>query len=58
MSILDILRQYGLATRQEINFAKSSVPFGYNIPEVAWVVLKWNLGICKDGGMGSNLGLP
>ncbi|KAG7535395.1 Endonuclease/exonuclease/phosphatase superfamily [Arabidopsis thaliana x Arabidopsis arenosa] len=56
--IITILRQYGEASGQQINFAKSSVMFGSKVRPQTKADIKSILGIHQEGGMGTYLGLP
>ncbi|KAG7559082.1 Reverse transcriptase domain [Arabidopsis thaliana x Arabidopsis arenosa] len=56
--IITILRQYGEASGQQINFAKSSVMFGSKVQPQSKADIKTILGIHQEGGMGTYLGLP
>jgi len=56
--IIDILRLYGEASGQQLNPDKSSVMFGHEVDNSIRNTIKVSLGIHKDGGMGSYLGLP
>ncbi|KAG7594365.1 Zinc knuckle CX2CX4HX4C [Arabidopsis thaliana x Arabidopsis arenosa] len=56
--IISILRQYGEASGQQINFAKSSVMFGSKVQPQSKADIKTILGIHQEGGMGTYLGLP
>ncbi|KAG7543424.1 Reverse transcriptase zinc-binding domain [Arabidopsis thaliana x Arabidopsis arenosa] len=56
--IITILRQYGEASGQQINFAKSSVMFGSKVQPQTKADIKSILGIHQEGGMGTYLGLP
>ncbi|KAG7600109.1 Ribonuclease H domain [Arabidopsis suecica] len=56
--IIKILRIYGEASGQQLNTAKSSVMFGHEVDNITRTTIKDSIGIHKDGGMGSYLGLP
>ena len=56
--ILDCIQRYGEASGQLVNNLKSSVIFGSLIPEETKEEIKIILGIEKEGGEGSYLGLP
>ncbi|KAG7599040.1 Reverse transcriptase domain [Arabidopsis suecica] len=56
--IIEILRTYGEASGQQLNSAKSSVMFGHDVDNTARNTIKASIGIHRDGGMGSYLGLP
>ncbi|KAG7534390.1 Ribonuclease H-like superfamily [Arabidopsis thaliana x Arabidopsis arenosa] len=56
--IIDILRTYGEASGQQLNTAKSSVMFGHDVDNTTRNTIKATIGIHRDGGMGSYLGLP
>lgn len=53
-----ILEQYCLASGQRINYQKSSIYFGKNIPLERREEIKQKLGISQEGGEGVYLGLP
>lgn len=55
MRIIDIYRQ---ASGQLLNCSKSSVFFGSKVPPAVKTNVKTTLGITKEGGMGTYLGLP
>lgn len=57
-TLKNIFRVYGDATRQRINFDKSSITFGAKINEVCKGITKRQLGIINEGGAGTYLGLP
>ena len=54
----DILRKYGEASGQSINVDKSSITFSNKAPADLKEMVKNELKIQKDGGMGKYLGLP
>lgn len=56
--ILSILQEYSLASGQRINYQKSSIYFGKNIPEERRAGIKDKLGIDQTSGDGMYLGLP
>lgn len=56
--VVHILQQYSSASGQRINYDKSSVYFGKNIPASKREEIKSKLGIEKTGGDGFYLGLP
>jgi len=56
--IIKILRTYGEASGQQLNSAKSSILFGHDVENTIRNNIKVAIGIHKDGGMGSYLGLP
>ncbi|KAG7598158.1 Ribonuclease H domain [Arabidopsis suecica] len=56
--IIEILRTYGEASGQQLNTAKSSVMFGHDVDNTTRNTIKATIGIHRDGGMGSYLGLP
>lgn len=53
-----ILRNYELASGQQINTTKSSVSFSARTPQETRVRVKNTLGIANEGGVGKYLGLP
>lgn len=53
-----ILQHYSIASRQRINYQKSSIYFGKNIPEERRKEIIAKLGIEQEGGEGKYLGLP
>lgn len=53
-----VLNLYGKASGQEINFQKLAVTFGANIDPIKRCLLAGLLGIEKEGGAGTYLGLP
>lgn len=57
-SIRSILHEYSLASGQRINYQKSSIYFGKNIPEESREDIKRKLGIEHSGGDDMYLGLP
>lgn len=56
--VVDLLHRYILASGQRINYEKSSMYFGKNIPGSIREEIKRQLGIEKSGGEGFYLGLP
>ena len=52
------MKEYEAVSGQQINFQKSSIPFGHKIEEASRQELRDILGIQNIGGMGSYLGLP
>lgn len=56
--LVAILRKYSLATGQRINYQKSNVYFGKNIPEERRLQIKAKTNISQDGGSSIYLGLP
>lgn len=56
--IMACLRLYGEASGQQVNTAKSSVIFGAKVPENVKEEVKVIMGIQKEGGEGTYLGLP
>lgn len=55
---MKIINVYGKASEQLLNWTKSSVFFGSKVPLDVKNRVKATLGITKDGGMGTYLGLP
>lgn len=53
-----ILRDYGKVSGQQINFAKSSLPFGHKIDEIFRPEMKYILNIRNIGDMGLYLSIP
>ncbi|XP_023644536.1 uncharacterized protein LOC111832445 [Capsella rubella] len=53
--IIDIIRRYGDASGQEINFAKSSIMFGNDIPALLRQEIKTIVGISQEGAITSKL---
>ncbi|KAG7569023.1 Reverse transcriptase domain [Arabidopsis thaliana x Arabidopsis arenosa] len=56
--VIDIIRSYGEASGQEVNLNKSSIMFGNEVPPPVRQEIKTILGISREGGMGTYLGLP
>jgi len=56
--VMDCLKAYGDASGQRINLQKSSIIFGSLIPDSTKDQVKLILGIDKEGGEGTYLGLP
>lgn len=56
--VIAIIRSYGGASGQEINLSKSSIMFGNEVPSPLRQEIKTILGISREGGMGTYLGLP
>ena len=52
------LQIYGSASGQEINFSKSSIIFGDRVPNELKEGIKDTLGVQREGGEGTYLGLP
>lgn len=57
-TLVNILRDYGLASGQMINAQKSSISFSSKTPADIRARVKAQLGIDKEGGVGKYLGLP
>ncbi|XP_024004414.1 uncharacterized protein LOC112081865 [Eutrema salsugineum] len=56
--LIGIIRSYGEASGQKINFTKSSIMFGNDVPTITRQEVKTTIGIYQEGGMGTYLGLP
>ncbi|KAG7559476.1 Ribonuclease H-like superfamily [Arabidopsis thaliana x Arabidopsis arenosa] len=56
--IIRIVEEYSLASGQRVNYQKSSITFGKNIPEARRTEIKNMMGINQKGGQGVYLGLP
>ena len=56
--VMKVVRKYGQASGQCINFDKSSLFFGKRIPANDRHQIKDTLGIQNEGGMGSYCGIP
>ena len=56
--LMKIIEEYGRASGQLLNVAKSSIFFGSKVPPELKTELKEALGITREGGMGVYLGLP
>ncbi|XP_013589029.1 uncharacterized protein LOC106404232 [Brassica napus] len=56
--VMKIVRKYGKASGQCINFDKSSLHFGKRVNATTRHEIKDALGIQNEGGMGSYLGIP
>lgn len=56
--MIQLLQRYSLASGQRINYQKSSVYFGKNIPRSTREEIKTKQGIEQTGGEGLYLGLP
>ena len=52
------MKDYERASGQQINFLKSSIQFGHEVPESARLEVQQVLGITTIGGMGTYLGIP
>ncbi|XP_010474595.1 PREDICTED: uncharacterized protein LOC104754152 [Camelina sativa] len=57
-TVMNIIVDYGRATGQEVNLEKSSIMFGKKVPPETKSQIKSVIGISKEGGMGSYLGIP
>ncbi|XP_019097444.1 PREDICTED: uncharacterized protein LOC109131210 [Camelina sativa] len=56
--VMDIIGNYGKASGQEVNLEKSSIMFGKKVPADVRSRIKIVIGISREGGMGSYLGIP
>ena len=56
--VMKVVRKYGKASGQCINFNKSSLLFGKRINATVRQEIKDALGIQNEGGMGTYLGIP
>ncbi|XP_020872418.1 uncharacterized protein LOC110226122 [Arabidopsis lyrata subsp. lyrata] len=56
--VLQLLQTYATASGQHINFQKSAILFGKNVPSTTQKAIKSLTGIDKIGGFGRYLGLP
>ena len=56
--VIKVVREYGQASGQCINFDKSSLLFGKRINAATRQEIKDTLGIHNDGGMGKYLEIP
>lgn len=56
--VMRVVRKYGKASGQCINFDKSSLLFGKQINAATRQEIKYALGIQNEGGMGTYLGIP
>ncbi|XP_010451528.1 PREDICTED: uncharacterized protein LOC104733662 [Camelina sativa] len=57
-TVMEIIRNYGKASGQEVNLEKSSIMFGKKVTSAIRDQLKSVIGISKEGGMGSYLDIP
>lgn len=53
-----IVEEYSLASGQRVNYQKSNITFGKNVPEERRIDIKRKLGIEQEGGKEVYLGLP
>ena len=53
-----IVEEYSLASGQRVNYQKSSITFGKNVPEERKIGVKKKLDIEQEGGQDVYLGLP
>ena len=56
--LMKIINNYGLVSGQQLNTSKSSILFGSKVPAEVKHVIKATVGIQREGGMGTYLGLP
>ena len=56
--VMKVVRMYGKASGQCINFDKASLLFGKRINAISRQEIKDVLGIQNEGGMGTYLGIP
>ena len=56
--VMKVLKTYGKVSGQCINFDKSSLLFGKNIPRNVKEAIRGSTGITNEGGMGTYLGIP
>ncbi|KAG7583540.1 Reverse transcriptase zinc-binding domain [Arabidopsis suecica] len=54
----ETLNRYGAATGQVINLSKSSISFGVKVDPLLKVSIQTLMGIFKEGGAGTYLGMP
>ncbi|XP_010419180.1 PREDICTED: uncharacterized protein LOC104704857 [Camelina sativa] len=57
-TVMNIIGNYGKASGQEVNLDKSSIMFGKKVTSEVKDRVKSVIGISKEGGMGSYLGIP
>lgn len=55
---MKIIKNYGIASGQQLNTSKSSILFGSKVPAELKHEIKNAVGINKEGGMGTYLRLP
>ncbi|XP_010495688.1 PREDICTED: uncharacterized protein LOC104772818 [Camelina sativa] len=56
--LLNTLKKYGDASGQSLNLNKSSITFGSRISQDTKVEIQTKMGIFKEGGAGTYLGMP